>query len=1055
MASAITGELWALVWDPLELIVNLPTGGRLPLLCWCELHVRLTNFAQLKTFLGKSEISREELKEQYKPSITDVLTSKFSQMDWTRATSVRSPVADEVTSTLQKENLPGIQVERFLIRTICTWTEYLELRALREELSRRAHQESQAPEKVLSDMDPLLQDLLSPEEQKQLTPARETLRRLCTPGQEIILANQYRLDSSLGRGGMGVVWKAWDLIGGRWVAIKFLPPAFQNHPEEIKRFRESFQHIQRLQHQYICPVYGLHLDERVGYFLVMKYVEGITAWEYRQCCLQRRGTSQFPEEKVLAILKPVAEALDYTHSQRIIHRDIKPNNILIEVDTSDPDRINNVQVIDFGLAATIRSSLSRIQRDESPAGTPAYMAPEQWEGGNCVPQTDQYALAVVAYELLSGHLPFPQENLIILQQAVLNNEPPLITGYNKVNEVLRKGLAKEASARYINCGELVDALEKAFLADKPPEKQGGLISVGDQEKAVSEERLPPATPPSTYQVSCLEGDWIDWTCQPAMARDQQWQARELPAGWKCRSWGALAGVVPLGSGRVALSVVDALQNQAISLTVEIKSLTDFFSFLGFRQIEGGVLREPQNLGGTDFCCVPGGFFPLGYHPNPQRTDWLRTLRARGFPIDDQVARQQWPGGIGHCNSFLISRFKVTNQEYAEFVQAVGGHRPPHWSESRPPRGTERHPVTNISYEDAQAYCQWKTQKAQEANLPILYRLPTHWEWEKAARGGCSSLESAFEEAAQPNGPGRIYPWGDQFQDTSLNSRTGRGIAQIQNVNVLMGLPTPWKVCELVGNAYEWVDGGCVKSGAVYKYLRGVPWDEPGEFRGLVFYRGVYADSQVRQENIGFRCVISPRRSDPPQQAYVPLGRCMFVDGAGRRQLVGYRFGIARFAVTNEEFHQFRPEHKYPQWERWRPVVNVSWQEAQEFCQWKTQQEGRCYRLPLRHEWELACRGQEGRSYPWGDEYVSYWCNSLESGWGQPIDVDTLPQGASPEGVYHLCGNVFEWLESGEAIGGAYNASCQSFGAPPYENPVPGERDGKPFIGFRWICLLPS
>lgn len=1054
----MAGQTWVLVWDPLEFFVE-PAGESIPLLAWCELSLKVRDPQVLQKQWNKSEVSPEDVKSRVEPSVRAVLSRKYSQQDWRQVTLVRGYVEEQVKKDLTDRVPQGTEVEKFLIRAICTFEEYLQLLQLRGQFALAIRSSQDLPEQsaanLLHQLSPLVELLSSEERKEKPSQQLKSLRRVVSVSR-IILAGRYRLECPIGKGGMGIVYKSYDQMGQRWVAIKFLPEELQKSPKALEDFRKNFQTICPLQHQHICPLYTIEKDKLVGDFLVMKYVEGVSACEYRQAYLQRHPNCSFPGEKLLAILQPVAEALDYAHGQRVVHRDIKPSNILVVVEKHDPEKIMDVQVIDFGLAARIRSSTSQIsvpEENQWAGGTPSYMAPEQWQGDPLTARTDQYALAVVAYELISGRLPFPQENLVLLRHAVVSLPPPEIhqnecepgVDLKALNEVLKKGLAKEPADRYETCREFVQALAAALGRAQPP-----LPLPPEKEKVPPAPKppLPPGLP--KYQTRCFAGDWLDWVWEARIGGPEKWEATGLPLGWQCRAWGALAGIAPLDSKQVVISAQSDPQAAPISLSVEIKSLEEFLMELGFQPIEPGVLQEPPKVGTSQFCYVPGGYFLLGYHPNPQRIEWLRTLR-----IDEDVARQRWPGGLGHCNSFLISRFKVTNQEYAEFVRAVGGHRPPHWSDNQPPEATERHPVTNISYQDAQAYCQWKSQKAQEAGLPIVYRLPTHWEWEKAARGACTSAESALTEAAQPDGPGRIYPWGDQFQDTFLNSLTGRGPAQIQDVDVLMGLPTPWKVCELVGNAYEWVEGGTVQSGVVYKYLRGVPWNERGEYLGLAFLRAVYAESDVRQKNIGFRCVIQPARAQAPPQAFVPLGNCQFVDGAGRQQTVNYRFAIARFAVTNEEFQKFRPEHNFPSWQRWHPVVNVSWQEAQQFCQWKTQQEGRFYRLPLRHEWELACRGVEGRKYPWGNEYVPYWCNSLESGWGEPIDVDSLPQGASPEGVYHLCGNVFEWLQNGEAVGGAYNATCETFGAPPYKDIAQGNKEGKPYIGFRYITLLLS
>ena len=167
--------------------------------------------------------------------------------------------------------------------------------------------------------------------------------------------------------------------------------------------------------------------------------------------------------------------------------------------------------------------------------------------------------------------------------------------------------------------------------------------------------------------------------------------------------------------------------------------------------------------------------------------------------------------------------------------------------------------------------------------------------------------------------------------------------------------------------------------------------------------------------------------------------------------------MSRLAVSNKEYQEIFPNHRFDELDRRRPVTSISIADAVRFCQLKSKREDRNHRLPSREFWERAHRGPEGAShrYPWGGEYSRYFCNSLESGWGRKIDVSALWQGTTPEGVYNLCGNVFEMLlsmaknDSGSAIGGSYRSTCKQYGAPPFETTGFGS-EGKPDVGFRYM-----
>jgi len=271
-----------------------------------------------------------------------------------------------------------------------------------------------------------------------------------------LLANRYRLLQQIGRGGMGVVWSAEEKLADRKVVLKFVPHDLKNFETAVAQLKESFKKIHELQHQYICPIYTLEEDDYRGYYLVMKWLDGETLDQY---IVRTAGRGQpLPLEMVLRILHPVAEALDYAHSQKIIHRDVKPSNIFIVLD--DKKAIRDVQIIDFGLASEIRSSLTRISQIRfDTSGTRPYMAPEQWRARPQSAATDQYALAVTAYELLAGHLPFDFDDDEMFRIAVMQDMPEVIRDVPKhVNAALLKALAKDDGKRFKTCAEFLAAL---------------------------------------------------------------------------------------------------------------------------------------------------------------------------------------------------------------------------------------------------------------------------------------------------------------------------------------------------------------------------------------------------------------------------------------------------------------------------------------------------------------------------------------------------------------------------------------------------------------------
>ena len=241
------------------------------------------------------------------------------------------------------------------------------------------------------------------------------------------LCGKYRLELEAGKGGMGVVWKAWDAIGERWVALKFLPQEIRHSESAMEQVKSAFHTVQALNHPNICPVYGLEKDPAFGYFVVKKWLEG-----------QPLSALQLPREEILPVLEKVAAALDYAHSEKVIHRDVKPSNIFIGTD-------GKVTLIDFGIAANLHSENQAMQGQFASSGTEKYMAPEQRSGQLQTAQTDEYALALVAMELFAGSL----------SPLAFRKVAP------EIQDVLETTLADKPAERFVTCREFVRALSRA------------------------------------------------------------------------------------------------------------------------------------------------------------------------------------------------------------------------------------------------------------------------------------------------------------------------------------------------------------------------------------------------------------------------------------------------------------------------------------------------------------------------------------------------------------------------------------------------------------------
>ena len=285
----------------------------------------------------------------------------------------------------------------------------------------------------------------------------------------VAVGTDYLIESEIGRGGMAVVYRATDLRLHRTVAIKVLPPDVAFNSDVRARFIREAQTAAQLNHPNIVPIYAV--DEKDGgsvVFFVMSYVDG----ESLGARLKREGA--WPIEQTVRVLRDVADALAYAHARGVVHRDIKPDNILIDRATGRP------MVTDFGIARAAAGE-TRLTVTGVAVGTPAYMSPEQALGERELDgRSDLYSLAVVGYHMLTGETPFKAANTPAMLVKHVSERPrpvrekrPEVPAYLAV--AIDRALAKRPEDRWADAAEFRDALDAA--------------------RASSRYRPPPAPPP--------------------------------------------------------------------------------------------------------------------------------------------------------------------------------------------------------------------------------------------------------------------------------------------------------------------------------------------------------------------------------------------------------------------------------------------------------------------------------------------------------------------------------------------------------------------------------
>ncbi|MEN1680452.1 MAG: serine/threonine-protein kinase [Planctomycetota bacterium] len=287
------------------------------------------------------------------------------------------------------------------------------------------------------------------------------------------VGGRFELVRQLGAGAMGRVWLAIDprrrnRDNRGEVVIKFLHDELRTSPAAVQLFKDTYCTAQELHHRNLCPLYDLGEDERLGPFQVMRFLTGESLHEWR-VAKAGDGTGA-PIKEVLRWLRPVADALDH-FKDKLVHRDVKPANILISPAESNVRGADEVYLLDFGIAVEKTVATDADLAARLPIyGTAPYMAPEQWNRQVQNERTDQYALAVTAWELLTGSPVFCGSRDEIANAAIRKPVPQLPAGLSCLQRAFNRALAKDLAHRFASCGGFIESLR---MCANPTRSTGG------------------------------------------------------------------------------------------------------------------------------------------------------------------------------------------------------------------------------------------------------------------------------------------------------------------------------------------------------------------------------------------------------------------------------------------------------------------------------------------------------------------------------------------------------------------------------------------------------
>lgn len=655
---------------------------------------------------------------------------------------------------------------------------------------------------------------------------------------------RYQIKYELRRGGMATVYRAYDPRFGRDVAIKVLPPEFLHDPTFRARFEREAHIIAALEHPGIVPVYDF--SEEAGQpYLVMRFMVGGSLAD-------RIAQGALGLLEVARILAAIAPALDMAHARGVIHRDLKPGNILLDED-------NNPYIADFGIAKLAEGSAAFTSTGI--VGTPTYMSPEQARGNVALDgRSDVYALGAMLYELLAGQPPYKADTPLSLAMAhVLNPVPHVREAVPdlpaEVDRVVSRAMAKEREQRYATAGALAGALTAAVQGTALPTTRYAVSAIARQADqppmlpgSSQRARRPPASPTPSIQRSSPRGTaWPVWIASLALiivslvaiaAMSANWNhnANELTTQTAVVIAPPSDTPVPIRTPIPETSTSTptdtstarpaATDTSTATLTQKPTATPTHTPTLTATQKPSAAPtpRPTKQTMSMEWLSVPNGSFAMG-STEGEIQQALAECQATEGQATGHVCEQSWfqePQEAADVAGFQLTKYEITNAQYSRCVQAracqtAGRSITDNNLSYDPVYVRDDYPVVGVNWYDANSFCRW-----------VGGRLPTEAEWEWAARGSDR----------------RRYPWGNTYDPSMANLGSGYPT----KVGSFPKGASPFGVMDMAGNVFEWTSTSLSQ-----RYvLRGGGWSKY-YFRGRTTDRGTQLDPSFANYDIGFRC----------------------------------------------------------------------------------------------------------------------------------------------------------------------------------------------------------
>jgi len=446
---------------------------------------------------------------------------------------------------------------------------------------------------------------------------------------------KYEIQNKIGQGGMGTVYKGYDPLLDRYVAVKVLAPHLVWEQEFVERFLREARSAARMKHPHIVTIHDVGQEGSLYYF-VMEYVEG------RSLDDVIRQQETFPPHKALAILRPLADALDYAHHRGLVHRDVKPANIIISTE-------GQAILTDFGIARAAQET--RLTATGTLVGTPEYMSPEQVQGLTVDARSDQYSLAVVAYEMLGGRVPYQAESTLALMYKIAHEPLPSIRQARPdlpmgVEAVMKKALAKEPGDRYTMVSDFVEALERALAGEE----------VVKAETLIMKPEAITASPAVTSSASASASASARPTAPPVASEAKSVSVRKRVPVW---GW-ALGGVailtlaigIAMGIGRIgdrSTPTPSVRETTPVSISEDIDTPLPSPTATATRQPTRTPTRTPTH--------TPTPMPTATLTPVPRTNPPTLLAPIQGYTYRSPITFQ-WQGSINTNQTYQVTAYHV-------------------------------------------------------------------------------------------------------------------------------------------------------------------------------------------------------------------------------------------------------------------------------------------------------------------------------------------------------------------------------------------------------------